>query len=58
MKEAAENAKKFEKEKDLSKGEGLVPNCWRTCNIRGGCEKVVEYFSKCEKLSNGEATLS
>ncbi|MEM3641364.1 MAG: hypothetical protein QXH37_05545 [Candidatus Bathyarchaeia archaeon] len=51
MKEAAENAKKFEKEKDLTKARVWYQIAGGLAIYEGAVEKVVEYFSKCEKLS-------
>lgn len=51
MKEAAENAKKFEKEKDLIKAKVWYQIAGGLAIYEGNVEKVVEYFSKCEKLS-------
>jgi hypothetical protein len=52
MKEAAENAKKFEKEKDSTKAKLWYQIAGGLAIYEGDIEKVVEYFSKCEKLSN------
>lgn len=51
VKEAAENAKKFEKEKDLIKARVWYQIAGGLAIYEGDVEKVVEYFSKCEKLS-------
>jgi hypothetical protein len=51
MKEAAENAKKFEKEKDLTKAKVWYQIAGGLAIYEGDVEKVVEYFGKCEKLS-------
>lgn len=51
MKDAAENAKKFEKEKDLIKAKVWYQIAGGLAIYEGDVEKVVEYFSKCEKLS-------
>jgi len=53
MKEAAENAKKFEKEKDLTKAKVWYQIAGGLAIYEGDIEKVVEYFSKCEKLFGG-----
>ncbi|MEM0357463.1 MAG: hypothetical protein QXL77_03710 [Candidatus Bathyarchaeia archaeon] len=51
MEEAAENAKKFEKEKDLTRAKVWYQIAGGLALYEGNVEKVVEYFSKCEKLS-------
>jgi len=51
MKEAAENAKKFEKEKDLVRAKVWYQIAGGLALYEGDVEKVVEYFGKCEKLS-------
>jgi len=51
MKEAAENAKKFEKENDLVRAKVWYQIAGGLAIYEGDVEKVVEYFSKCEKLS-------
>ncbi len=51
MKEAAENAKKFEKEKDLTRARVWYQIAGGLAIYEGDVEKVVEYFGKCEKLS-------
>lgn len=51
MKEAAENAKKFEKGKDLTKARVWYQIAGGLAIYHGDVEKVVEYFGKCEKLS-------
>jgi hypothetical protein len=51
MKEAAENAKKFEKEKDLTRAKVWYQIAGGLAIYEGDVEKVVEYFGKCEKLS-------
>ncbi|MGQ9538725.1 MAG: hypothetical protein ACUVTE_03970 [Candidatus Bathycorpusculaceae bacterium] len=52
VKDAAENAKKFEKEKDLIKARVWYQIAGGLAIYEGDVEKVVEYFSKCEKLSS------
>ncbi|MEM0057597.1 MAG: hypothetical protein QXG09_01795 [Candidatus Bathyarchaeia archaeon] len=52
MKEAAENAKKFEKENDLARAKVWYHIAGGLALYEGNVEKVVEYFSKCEKLSS------
>jgi len=51
MKEAAENARKFEKEKDLTRAKVWYQIAGGLAIYEGDVEKVVEYFGKCEKLS-------
>lgn len=51
MKEAAENAKKFEKENDLVRAKVWYHIAGGLALYEGNVEKVVEYFGKCEKLS-------
>lgn len=51
MKEAAENAKKFEKEKDLTKAKVWYQIAGGLAIYEGDVAKVIEYFGKCEKLS-------
>jgi hypothetical protein len=51
MKEAAENAKKFEKENDLVRAKVWYQIAGGLAIYEGDVKKVVEYFSKCEKLS-------
>jgi hypothetical protein len=51
MKEAVENAKKFEKEKDLTRARVWYQIAGGLAIYEGDVEKVVEYFGKCEKLS-------
>jgi hypothetical protein len=53
MEEAAENAKKFEKEKDLTRARLWYHIAGGLAIYEGNVKKVVEYFSKCEKLSPG-----
>ncbi|MGQ9531034.1 MAG: hypothetical protein ACUVQW_04255 [Candidatus Bathycorpusculaceae bacterium] len=52
MKEAAENAKKFEKEKDFVKAKTWYQIAGGLAIYEGNVKKVVEYFSECEKISN------
>ena len=51
MKEAAENAKKFEKEKDLVRARTWYEIAGGLAIYEGNVKKVVEYFSECEKIS-------
>ena len=51
MKEAAETAKKFEKENDLVRAKVWYQIAGGLAIYEGDVEKVVEYFGKCEKLS-------
>jgi hypothetical protein len=51
MKEAAENAKKFEKEKDLVKARAWYEIAGSLAIYEGNVKKVVEFFSECEKIS-------
>ncbi|MBS7616485.1 hypothetical protein KEJ45_04735 [Candidatus Bathyarchaeota archaeon] len=51
MKEAAENAKNYEKGKDLTRAKVWYRIAGGLAIYEGNVEKVVEYFSKCEKLS-------
>ncbi|MEM3696338.1 MAG: hypothetical protein QXQ94_02375 [Candidatus Bathyarchaeia archaeon] len=51
MKEAAENAKKFEKEKDLVRARTWYEIAGGLAIYEGNVKKVVEYFSECQKLS-------
>ncbi|MEM1563966.1 MAG: hypothetical protein QW161_04765 [Candidatus Bathyarchaeia archaeon] len=53
MEEAAENAKKFEKEKDVTRAKLWYQIAGGLAIYEGNVKKVVEYFSKCEKLSPG-----
>lgn len=53
MKDAAENAKKFEKAKDYVMTKMWYEVAGRLAIYEGNVEKVVEYFSKCEKLFPG-----
>jgi hypothetical protein len=51
MKEAAENAKKFEKEKDFVRARTWYEIAGGLAIYEGNVKKVVEYFSECQKLS-------
>lgn len=51
MKEAAENAKKFEKEKDFVRARTWYEIAGGLAIYEGNVKKVVEYFSECEKIS-------
>ncbi|MBS7636931.1 hypothetical protein KEJ37_06335 [Candidatus Bathyarchaeota archaeon] len=53
MEEAAENAKKFEKEKDFTRARLWYHIAGGLAIYEGNVKKVVEYFGKCEKLSSG-----
>jgi len=53
MEEAAENAKKFEKEKDFTRAKVWYQIAGGLAIYEGNVKKVVEYFSKCEKLAPG-----
>ncbi len=53
MEEAAENAKKFEKEKDFTRARLWYHIAGGLAIYEGNIKKVVEYFSKCEKLAPG-----
>lgn len=50
-KEAAENAKKFEKAKDLIRARLWYEIAGGLAIYEGDVEKVTEFFSQCEKLS-------
>lgn len=50
MEEAAENAKKFEKEKDVTRARVWYQVAGGLAIYEGNVKKVVEYFSRCEKL--------
>jgi hypothetical protein len=52
MKEAAENAEKFEKEKDLVRAKAWYEIAGGLAIYEGNVKKVVEFFSKCEKISS------
>ncbi|MGB9777960.1 MAG: hypothetical protein ACPLW8_01025 [Candidatus Bathyarchaeales archaeon] len=51
MKEAVENAKKFEKEKDFVRARTWYEIAGGLAIYEGNVKKVVEYFSECQKLS-------
>jgi len=51
MKEAEENAKKLEKEKDLVRARSWYHVAGGLAIYEGNVEKVEEFFSKCEKIS-------
>jgi hypothetical protein len=51
MKEAAENAKKLEKEKDFIRARTWYEIAGGLAIYEGNVKKVVEYFSECQKLS-------
>jgi len=51
MKEAAENAKKFEKAKDLVKVRTWYEIAGGLAIYEGNVKKVVEFFTECEKIS-------
>lgn len=51
MKEAAENAKKAEKEKDFVKANLWYRIAGGLAIYEGNVKKVVEYFSECQKIS-------
>jgi hypothetical protein len=51
MKEAAENAKKFEKAKDLVKARTWYEIAGGLAIYEGNVKKVVEFFTECEKIS-------
>jgi hypothetical protein len=52
MKDAAENAKKYEKAKDLLRAKISYEIAGGLAIYEGNAKKVVEYFSECERLSN------
>jgi hypothetical protein len=52
MKEAADEAKKFEKAKDFVKARTLYEIAGGLALFEGDVDKVVEFFSECEKLSS------
>jgi hypothetical protein len=52
MKEAAENAKKFEKEKDFVKARVWYEIAGGLAIYEGNVKKVVEFFSEIEKISS------
>jgi hypothetical protein len=51
MKEAAENAKKSEKEEDLVKAKVWYEIAGGLAIYEGNVKKVVEFFTECEKIS-------
>jgi hypothetical protein len=51
MKDAAENAKKSEKEKDSVKTRALYEIAGSLAIYEGNVKKVIEYFTQCEKIS-------
>ena len=51
MKEAAENAKKSEKEKDFVKARTWYEIAGGLAIYEGNVKKVVEFFTECEKIS-------
>jgi hypothetical protein len=51
MKEAAENAEKFEKTEDLLRARTLYEIAGGLAIYEGNVEKVVEFYSECERLS-------
>ena len=51
MKEAADNAKKFEKAKDFVRARTWYEVAGGLAIYEGNVKKVVEFFSECEKLS-------
>ena len=51
MKEAAENAKKFEKAKDFVKARTWYEIAGSLAIYEGNVKKVVEFFTECEKIS-------
>jgi hypothetical protein len=54
IKEAAEEAKKFEKAKDFVKASTLYEIAGGLALYEGDVDRVVEYFSACEKLSSNK----
>jgi hypothetical protein len=52
MKDAADEAKKFEKAKDFVKATTMYEIAGGLALYEGDVDKVVEYFSDCEKLSS------
>ena len=52
MKDAAEEAKKFEKAKDFVKAKRMYEIAGGLALYEGDVDKVVEFFSACEKLSS------
>ena len=57
MKEAVENAKKFEKAKDLTQARLWYEIAGGLAIYEGNVKKVVEFFSECEKNSSGKKYL-
>jgi hypothetical protein len=51
IKEAAENAKKAEKEKDFIKARAWYEIAGSLAVYEGNVKKVVEYFSECERIA-------
>ena len=51
MEEAAENAKKFEKAKDLVKARTWYQIAGGLAIYEGNVKKVIEFFSECQKIS-------
>ena len=51
MKEAAENAKKFEKAKDFVKARTWYEIAGGLAIYEGNVKKVVEFFTECEEIS-------
>ena len=51
MKEAAENAKKYEKAKDLVRARTWYEIAGGLAIYEGNVKKVVEFFTECEKIS-------
>ena len=51
MKEAAENAKKYEKAKDLVKARTWYEIAGGLAIYEGNVKKVVEFFTECKKIS-------
>ena len=51
MKEAAENAKKYEKAKDLVRARTWCEIAGGLAIYEGNVKKVVEFFTECEKIS-------
>lgn len=54
MKDAADEAKKFEKAKDFVKATTLYEIAGGLALYEGDVDKVVEFFSECEKLSSNK----
>jgi len=53
MKEAAENAERFEKERDFSKANLWYRLAGGLAIYEGNVKRVIEFFGKCEKISPG-----